>query len=71
MHVFHTAGVPPSSGSSIFAIIGWIEKRSAELTKIVTPNSSVCGLKTFIASDREDSKGRINITELIHRLRRF
>ena len=41
MHVFHTAGVPPSSGSSIFAIIGWIEKRSAELTKIVTPNNSV------------------------------
>jgi hypothetical protein len=41
MQVFQTAGVPPSNGSSIFATSGWIEKSRAELTKIVTPKSSV------------------------------
>jgi hypothetical protein len=47
MHVFHTAGVPPSSGSNIFAIMGWIEKSSAELTNIVTPNKK--RLRTILA----------------------
>jgi hypothetical protein len=44
MHVFHTAGVPPSTGNSIFAIIGSTEKSKAALTKIVTAKSSVRGL---------------------------
>jgi hypothetical protein len=48
MHVFQTAGVPPSNGNNIFAIIGWIEKSRAELTKIVTPNRSVIGLLVFM-----------------------
>ncbi len=41
MHVFQTAGVPPSCGKIIFAIMGCTEKSSAELTKIVSPNKSV------------------------------
>jgi len=41
MHVFHTAGVPPSSGNSIFATIGCTEKSNAALTNNVIPNNSV------------------------------
>lgn len=41
MQVFHTAGVPPSTGNSIFAIMGSTEKSKAALTKIVTAKSSV------------------------------
>ena len=41
MQVFQTAGVPPNSGSNIFAIIGCMEKSRAELTNIVSPNMSV------------------------------
>ncbi len=41
MHVFHTAGVPPSRGNSILATIGWTEKSSAALTNNVIPNNSV------------------------------
>ena len=35
MHVFHTAGVPPSSGRIICAIIGWTTNSSEALTKSV------------------------------------
>jgi hypothetical protein len=31
MHVFHTAGVPPSRGKSIFATSGCTQNRSAAL----------------------------------------
>src|SRR5438270_12353001 len=31
MQVFHTAGVPPSKGSTILANIGWTRNSSAEL----------------------------------------
>jgi hypothetical protein len=40
MHVFQTAGVPPSSGSTIFAIIGWTMKRSEELRNNVAANNT-------------------------------
>jgi hypothetical protein len=39
MHVFHTAGVPPSSGSTILAIMGWTTNSSDELRKSVTAKS--------------------------------
>src|SRR4029077_12949721 len=35
MHVFHTAGVPPSCGRIILPIIGCTRKRSVALTKSV------------------------------------
>jgi hypothetical protein len=38
MQVFHTAGVPPNMGRTIFANIGWTQNRRAELTKRVTEN---------------------------------
>jgi hypothetical protein len=41
MHVFHTAGVPPSTGKSIFAIIGSTANSNAALTKIVAAKSNV------------------------------
>jgi hypothetical protein len=41
MQVFHTAGVPPSTGSSIFAIIGSTENSKTALTKIVRPKRRV------------------------------
>src|SRR5688500_15172863 len=39
MQVFQTAGVPPSSGSTILAIIGWTTKSSDELRKSVMAKS--------------------------------
>ena len=33
----HTAGAPPSFGSTIFANIGWIENRSSAETNSVNP----------------------------------
>src|SRR5574342_675541 len=36
MQVFHTAGVPPSIGRIIFAIIGWTKKSKNALRKIAT-----------------------------------
>jgi hypothetical protein len=44
MHVFHTAGVPPSRGNSIFATIGCTEKSNAALTNNVIPNNIVSEL---------------------------
>src|SRR6516165_8840618 len=35
MHVFQTAGVPPKSGSTILANIGWTRKSSVALRKRV------------------------------------
>src|SRR5437763_2767934 len=59
MHVVHTAGVPPSSGSSIFAIIGWSEKRSAERTKMVTPKRRV--YRVFMRGLVRRKQGKITI----------
>src|SRR5882672_6142088 len=39
MHVFHTAGDPPSSGRIIFATIGSTMKTSAALVKIALANT--------------------------------
>src|SRR2546423_9656934 len=41
MHVFHTAGVPPSSGSNIFANIGSRTNSSADARKMVKAKSAV------------------------------
>src|SRR5205823_3237708 len=46
MHVFHTAGVPPSIGSSILPIIGWTRKSSVALTKRVAANKNSSGKET-------------------------
>jgi len=40
MHVFHTAGVPPSSGSAIFANMGCTMKRRAAEMKTVIEDST-------------------------------
>jgi len=40
MHVFQTAGVPPSKGSAILANIGCTMNRSAAETKTVSENSA-------------------------------
>src|SRR5262249_54347119 len=40
MQVFHTAGVPPSSGRIIFPTIGWSKNRSAALKNSVRENST-------------------------------
>src|SRR5687768_13385200 len=43
MHVFHTDGAPPSSGSSIFAISGCTQKSNAALVNSASPNTgTVC-----------------------------
>jgi hypothetical protein len=44
MQVFHTAGVPPRSGKTIFATIGCTEKSNAALTNNVSPNKNVSEL---------------------------
>ena len=38
MLVFHTAGVPPMSGRSSLAAMGWTMKTRVALAKTVTPN---------------------------------
>src|SRR5262245_50193001 len=43
MQVFHTAGVPPSIGSSIRPIIGWTRNRRVALRNKVSANSSSSG----------------------------
>jgi len=40
MHVFHTDGVPPSMGSTIFENIGCTAKSSAAFTNNVIENSA-------------------------------
>jgi hypothetical protein len=40
MHAFQTAGLPPKSGSTILATIGWIMNRSDALTKSVAAKRS-------------------------------
>jgi hypothetical protein len=39
MHVFHTAGVPPISGSSILPTIGWTRNSKNALTKRAPANN--------------------------------
>jgi hypothetical protein len=38
MQAFHTAGLPPSNGSTIFPTIGWTMNNSEALTKRVAAN---------------------------------
>jgi len=40
MHVFQTAGTPPSNGKTIFPIIGWIPNDNAALRKSVAENKN-------------------------------
>jgi hypothetical protein len=40
MQVFHTAGVPPRRGKTIFPIIGWTRKRRAALKNNVAEKKS-------------------------------
>ena len=39
MHVFQTAGVPPSSGRIILPTIGWTRNKRVALTNSVRPKS--------------------------------
>lgn len=41
MHVFHTEGEPPSSGSNIFAISGWTQKSKPALVNSEAANTGV------------------------------
>src|SRR2546427_13279437 len=41
MQVFQTDGPPPSSGSSILAIIGWSQNNNPALSNNVTENNAV------------------------------
>src|SRR5438477_8500252 len=40
MQVFQTAGVPPRSGNTIFAIMGWTRKSSAALRNSVAEKNN-------------------------------
>jgi hypothetical protein len=41
MHVFQTAGTPPSNGKTIFPIMGWTPNDKAALRKSVAENKTV------------------------------
>ena len=41
MHVFQTAGTPPSNGKTIFPIMGWTPNDNAALRKSVAENKTV------------------------------
>jgi hypothetical protein len=45
--VFHTAGVPPKSGKSIFANIGCTQNKSVALVNSVAAYSRVNALERF------------------------
>ena len=47
MQVFHTAGVPPRSGRSIFATIGCTQNKSDALVNNVAAKRSVNALERF------------------------
>jgi hypothetical protein len=51
MHVFQTAGTPPSNGSTIFPIMGWIPNDNAALKKSVVENKSATRF-SFRGSER-------------------
>lgn len=51
MHVFHTAGTPPSNGRTIFPIMGWTPNDNAALKKSVAENNTV-RRTSFKQSDR-------------------
>src|SRR5262245_62402091 len=55
MQVFHTAGAPPSSGSTIFATIGCTTNRRLALTKAVKANNTVRRLTREIYAERGKS----------------
>jgi len=47
MQVFQTEGVPPKSGKSILATIGWTQNSKAALTKSVMENNLAKELLRF------------------------
>ena len=50
MHVFHTVGVPPSSGNSIRAIIGCTQNNSSALVKIAVAKSHAAAAPDWLRS---------------------
>jgi hypothetical protein len=56
MQVFQTAGVPPSFGKIIWAIMGWMRKREKALTNSVTANRS--GTDHLSAAASKKKRGR-------------
>ena len=54
MQVFHTAGVPPSSGRIILPIIGWTRNSSEALTNSVSGRTAAA--RELLASVRPGSK---------------
>src|SRR5205807_2563546 len=48
MQVFHTAGVPPRSGNTIFAIIGCTRNSSDELRNSVSARTMIMGGRVWI-----------------------
>src|SRR5437870_5313031 len=62
MQVFHTAGVPPSSGSTILAIIGWTKNRSVELRNSVTA-SRIIICRSGVRSGKRDAASAIQSSE--------
>src|SRR5438270_9391948 len=64
MHVFHTAGVPPSSGRIIFPTIGWTRNRSVALTNSVTPNSFGTDRLRGGGDERNDTCGETGRREM-------
>ncbi len=54
MHVFQTAGAPPSVGRSIFAHMGSRKKRRLELRRIVNPKSQAMPLIYIIPTGFRD-----------------
>src|SRR5678816_1537863 len=49
--VFQTAGLPPSSGRTIFVNIGWTENSSAALKKIAVANTESSNTAAFPVRD--------------------
>src|SRR5439155_26690085 len=66
MHVFHTAGVPPSSGSTIFAIIGWTRNSSDELRKSVTTSRMIMECEVEWWGKRDAGRNSATLAERWH-----
>src|SRR5438874_10205314 len=65
MQVFHTAGVPPSLGRIILAIIGWTRNKSVALTNSVTAKRT--GMRGNLSTPRSGGsagiKGKLNLQD--------
>src|SRR5438552_18213461 len=57
MQAFQTAGLPPSSGSTILPTIGWTMNSSDALTNSVTANSSGTGQLPGAGATGRDGAG--------------